>query len=99
MEYFVFRNNTVERFFPKEYAFSGYDDYGYGYPEPGNMLSVYISSLEKWCAITFERGYYNSYFGETDHTNYSNPLHNGGNLYLNNESVTELIIPNNITKA
>ena len=26
MSYFVFRNNTVERFFPKEYAFSGYDD-------------------------------------------------------------------------
>ena len=24
--YFVFRNNTLERFFPKEYAFSGYDD-------------------------------------------------------------------------
>lgn len=23
---FVFRNNTVERFFPKEYSFSGYDD-------------------------------------------------------------------------
>lgn len=23
---FVFRNNTVERFFPKEYTFSGYDD-------------------------------------------------------------------------
>ena len=23
---FVFRNNTVERFFPREYAFSGYDD-------------------------------------------------------------------------
>ena len=26
MNYFVFRNNTVERFFPKGYAFSGYDD-------------------------------------------------------------------------
>ena len=26
MNYFVFRNNTVERFFPKDYAFSGYDD-------------------------------------------------------------------------
>lgn len=26
MNYFVFRNNTIERFFPKEYAFSGYDD-------------------------------------------------------------------------
>ena len=26
MRYFVFRNNTVERFFPKDYLFSGYDD-------------------------------------------------------------------------
>ena len=26
MSIFVFRNNTVERFFPKDYAFSGYDD-------------------------------------------------------------------------
>ena len=26
MNFFVFRNNTVERFFPKEYSFSGYDD-------------------------------------------------------------------------
>ena len=26
MNWFVFRNNTVERFFPKGYAFSGYED-------------------------------------------------------------------------
>lgn len=26
MSYFVFRNNTIERFFSKEYQFSGYDD-------------------------------------------------------------------------
>jgi len=26
MGFFVFRNNTVERFFPKDWAFSGYDD-------------------------------------------------------------------------
>ena len=26
MNYFVFRNNTIERFFPKDYCFSGYDD-------------------------------------------------------------------------
>ena len=26
---FVFRNNTVERFFPKDYTFSGYDDISY----------------------------------------------------------------------
>lgn len=25
MKYYVFRNNTIERFFPKEYTFSGYD--------------------------------------------------------------------------
>lgn len=26
MKYFVFRNNTIERFFPADYSFSGYDD-------------------------------------------------------------------------
>lgn len=26
MRYFVFRNNTIEQFFPKDYSFSGYDD-------------------------------------------------------------------------
>ncbi len=26
MNFFVFRNNTIERFFPKGYSFSGYDD-------------------------------------------------------------------------
>lgn len=29
MKYFVFRNNTVERFFPKDCLFSGYDDISY----------------------------------------------------------------------
>lgn len=29
MSNFVFRNNTIERFFPKEYQFSGYDDISY----------------------------------------------------------------------
>lgn len=29
MSKFVFRNNTIERFFPKEYQFSGYDDISY----------------------------------------------------------------------
>ena len=26
---FVYRNNTIERFFPKEWTFSGYDDISY----------------------------------------------------------------------
>lgn len=29
MKLFVFRNNTIERFFPKKYLFSGYDDVSY----------------------------------------------------------------------
>ena len=29
MDTFVFRNSTIERFFPKEYGFSGYDDISY----------------------------------------------------------------------
>ena len=37
---FVFRNNTVERFFPKDYAFSGYDDISY-VPVSYTHLDVY----------------------------------------------------------
>ena len=29
MSHFIFRNNTIERFFTKEYSFSGYDDISY----------------------------------------------------------------------
>ncbi len=38
MTKFVFRNNTVERFFPKEYSFSGYDDISF----IDNDADVYI---------------------------------------------------------
>ena len=49
-----------------------------------NINSVHIKDIEAWCKITF--------------TNSSaNPLSNGPDLYLNNEKVTNLIIPNSIS--
>ena len=48
------------------------------------LTGVYITDLTAWCNISFD--------------NYAaNPLNYAKNLYLNNELVTELVIPNNIT--
>ena len=49
----------------------------------GSLTSVYISSVEAWCNISF--GDY-----------YANPLSFKTNLYLNNELITELEIPDTI---
>ena len=50
-----------------------------------NLKSVYISDLSAWCKIDFD-----SYR--------ANPLNYGTNLYLNNELVTDLVIPSDITE-
>ena len=50
-----------------------------------NLKKVYIRDLTAWCNIDF---------GTTS----SNPLYNGAELYLNNEPVTELVIPESITQ-
>ena len=49
------------------------------------MTSVNISDLEAWCKIDF--GSYEA-----------NPLYYAHNLYLNNEKVTNLVIPNTLTQ-
>ena len=49
-----------------------------------SLTSVYITDIAAWCNISF--GY-----------SYSNPLDYAGNLYLNNELVTDLIIPDSVT--
>ena len=61
--YFVFRNQTLELFFPKEYAFSGYDDISYipddvsGYvwfymvpmdPSPSSVISLIDGYRQKY---------------------------------------------------
>lgn len=49
-----------------------------------SLNDVYISDLEKWCKIDFSNAN-------------SNPMSAASNLYLNNELVTALTIPNSIT--
>ena len=46
-----------------------------------SLTSVYITDIEAWCNISF----------------FGHPMTYGANLYLNNELVTELIIPNTVT--
>ena len=49
-----------------------------------SLIRVYISDIVAWCNISFSGSY-------------SNPLCYAHNLYLNNELVTDLIIPNSVT--
>ncbi len=48
------------------------------------LASVYITNIAKWCAISFEHIY-------------SNPLYYAHDLYLNDELVIDLIIPDSVT--
>ena len=57
------------------------------------LNGIYVDNLEKWFDISFA---YNSSFASTP--NSSNPLKYAENLYLNGNLVTELVIPENVTK-
>ena len=48
------------------------------------LTSVHITDIAAWCNIAFS-------------SNYSNPLSNAHNLYLNGVPVTNLVIPNSVT--
>ena len=49
-----------------------------------SLTSVYITDIAAWCNILFSNSS-------------ANPLYYAKNLYLNNELVTELIVPDNVT--
>ena len=49
-----------------------------------SLKKLYVSDLEKWCQV--ELGDYDA-----------SPLHNGGTMYINNEAVTDLVIPETVT--
>ena len=49
-----------------------------------SIQSVHITDLSAWCKITFE-------------DSFSNPLFHKGKLYLNQQEVTELVIPEDVT--
>ena len=57
----------------------------YAFYSCDSLTSVYITDIAAWCNISFV-------------DSYSNPLYYAGNLYLNNELVTDLIIPDGATK-
>ena len=59
------------------------DKYAFFYCE--NLTDIYISNLAAWCNIDFL-------------SSVSNPLCYAGNLYLNDELLTNLIIPDGITE-
>lgn len=56
-----------------------------------NIKMVNISSIEAWCNIYFEPSIIANW-------PYSNPLYYAKNLYLNDELVTDLIIPSGVKK-
>ena len=56
------------------------------------LSSVYITDLSAWCNIDFNGGTTSNYKA------YCNPLFNHAKLYLNNKELTELVIPEDITK-
>ena len=49
-----------------------------------SLTNVYITDLSAWCKIDFGN-------------EYANPISYNSNLYLNNEFVTDIVIPNDIT--
>ena len=52
------------------------------------LENVYISSIEAWCNIQYDRETYSE----------SNPMAQADHLYLNGELITELVIPDTVTK-
>ena len=56
----------------------------YGSP----ILSVHIDDITAWCEITY---------GININHEVSNPLQYGADLYLNDELISDLVIPNNLT--
>ena len=57
---------------------------GRAFYDCSSLTGVYITDLAAWCEIQF-----------ADYA--SNPLYYANNLYLNNELVTELVIPDSVT--
>ncbi|MBQ6276932.1 MAG: leucine-rich repeat domain-containing protein [Bacteroidales bacterium] len=59
----------------------------YAFDNCSSLTAVYISDISQWCAISFAGLSTNA-----------NPLGLAHNLYINNELVTDLVLPNTITE-
>ena len=58
---------------------------GGAFSECSSLTAVYISDIASWCRVSFS-------------TPSSNPLYYAGHLYLNNQELTDLVIPNGVTR-
>ena len=59
---------------------------GYGaFSDCNSLTSVYITDVKAWCSISFNN-------------DSANPFYRAKNLYLNNELVTELVIPDSVMR-
>lgn len=58
-----------------------------------NLTAVHITDLSAWCKINFKCS---SWYGNFN-TPHSNPLYNAKRLFLNNELITNLKIPSDVT--
>ncbi|MBQ2819205.1 MAG: leucine-rich repeat protein [Clostridia bacterium] len=56
-----------------------------------SLRDVYITDLSRWCSINF------GFQGQLTNRSSGNPLEYADNLYLNNQLVTTLIIPDDVT--
>ncbi|MBR6067531.1 MAG: leucine-rich repeat protein, partial [Bacteroidales bacterium] len=59
----------------------------YAFSNCSSLTAVYISDISQWCAISF-----------ADLSTDANPLGLAHNLYIDNELVTDLVLPNTITE-
>ena len=80
-------NSLVDVFFGNGITYVGMGAF------PSTVESVYITDLTAWCNIEFY-GYVDP---TMDYLMGANPLEYGGNLYLNGDLITDLVIPDGIT--
>ena len=62
-----------------------------------NLKKVVISNIESFCQIKLGKRYYYSGSWRDEDATCANPLMYGADLYVNEELVTNLVIPNSIT--
>ena len=77
-------NNLVSITIPASITEIAYDAFN----GCNNLEAIYITDIAAWCSIRFA-----SYSPEPQ----SNPLYYAGNLYLNGNLLTELVIPSGVT--
>ena len=57
-----------------------------------NLKNIYIANIESWCASDFK------FSNSQGNNSVTNPLSRGAKLYLNEKLVTDLVIPEGVTK-